>query len=118
MRSHKAVVFNFCICTTKNAALTRITHYQHGWRLLTLYAVCIASNTIPMRVDMYRKLKKLYMKKVGIRRPPQAIKGKHETGNCDHRKFILPRNKQSELHQRKLDQRPFCLAHASLATSV
>jgi hypothetical protein len=69
-----------------------------------------------MRVDMYRKLKKLYMKKAGIRRPPQAIKGK--AGNCDHRKFILHRNKQSELHQQKLGQRPFYRAHATLATSV
>ena len=84
--------------------------------------------SIPMRVDMFklythhinvhRKTRKLYTKKVGIRRPPQTIKGKHETGNCDHRKFILHRNKQLELRQQMLDQRPFCRAPSSQATSV
>ena len=36
--------------------LERWLNIQHGWRLLTLYAMCIASNTIPMRVDIYKWL--------------------------------------------------------------
>jgi len=66
MRSHKAVVFNFCICTTKNTALTRITHYQHGWRLQG-WATRASIKTLNPHAS--------WQKKVGIRRPPQPIKG-------------------------------------------
>lgn len=75
MRSHKAVVFNFCICTTKRYGAN--PHYALPTRLGTFSKSLdgpqdYLPTQIPMRVDMHRKLKKLYMKKVGIRRPPQT----------------------------------------------
>ena len=65
-----------------HTALTRMTHYQHDWGLHLkserVPRLCIAS--IPMRVDMlklythhinvYRKARKLYMKKGGDPQTP------------------------------------------------
>ena len=79
MRSHKAVVFDFlCICT-KRGRYGANPNYALPTRMRTGFSLCSTLQSctpIPMRVDMYRKLKKLYMKKVGIRRPPRTSRGK------------------------------------------
>jgi hypothetical protein len=77
MRSHKAVVFDFLGICTKRGRCGANPYYALPTRLGTFSKSLdgpqdYLPTQIPMRVDMYRKLKKLYMKKVGIRRPPQT----------------------------------------------
>jgi hypothetical protein len=78
MRSHKAVSGVTLVFAQISVAYGANPYYALPTRLgttLFLSVVVVAYYiAIPMRVDMYRKLKKLYMKKVGIRRPPQSIK--------------------------------------------